>query len=308
MSKSGGTFFGFKQEYISLPVAGSGPVTLVNLSNGPGYLSDLQIGIAVSGDDLNALNNSLLTIVADGETVFNDRIVLYFGAEYSYNNISFMSQYFGANRWGGGVGFFSSIPIPYSSTLVITLTNGSGTNWGLCFVSGSVQAGVLNTWPRTRKLHCVSGTLTGLVCDQVVTLINATGLSQGRFLGAAMSFNWGTGGGSENCFEGNVEITVDGSTGISIVGGGGCTYSSGGTEDYFHMCGYFGNLTAPTITPYFGLTLDAGNIVNAYRFHIPDPIYFQNALKFVWHCGDSTEGGGWGGTVRLAYCIWYYTE
>lgn len=70
---------------------------------------------------------STMEITTDGNTVFDDRAVLFFGAEYQASGASFMSRYIGAtNNRSNNVGLVSWIPIPFSSGITISFTNLSG--------------------------------------------------------------------------------------------------------------------------------------------------------------------------------------
>jgi Protein of unknown function (DUF2961) len=287
-----------KQEYVS--VATSTSLTLYSYSSGPGYISDFWMGITqASVSDLNALT---LTITTDGNTVFNDRASLYFAAEYQSNQNSFLSRYIGAsNNNSNNVGYYSYIPIPFSSSVSIVLNNTSGSNAATVFSSIKAQTGVINNWPYTRKLWCSSGTLTNQAVNTICTLVNATSLNQGRLLGMGLSIDSFPNSASPATapLEGNIKIYLDGAVTPNI--------ETPGTEDYFHMSNYFQGFTAPVTSDYVGLTLKSTYTFNAYRFHIQDPIHFNNALKITWNAGDSTEVNFTGG-VRLAYCVWYYTE
>jgi Protein of unknown function (DUF2961) len=287
-----------KKEATSLATSSS--LTLFTYSSGPGFISDLYMSVTQSSvSDLNALT---LTITTDGNTVFNDRASLFFAAEYQSNQSAFLSRYVGAsNNNSNNVGYYSYIPIPFSSSITIVLNNTSGSN--ACTVSSTItaQTNVLNNWPYTRKLWCSSGTLTNQAVNTVETLVNATSLQQGRLLGVFLSMDAtpNTASPATAPLEGNVKIYLDSAVTPNI--------ETPGTPDYFHMSNYFQGFTAPYVSDYVGLTIKTANIFNAYRFHIQDPIHFNNALKITWNCGDSSQVNFTGGE-RLAYCVWYYTE
>lgn len=205
-----------------------------------------------------------------------------------------------SNNNSDNVGFSAHIPIPFSNSISISITNGNSSIAGLLWWNIAYQTGVSNTWLRTRRLRTSFGTLSGLTQDQVVTLVNQTGLSPGRLRGVSLSIDSYPGGASLNpALEGNVKIFLDGSSSPN--------YESSGTEDYFHMSNFFQGYPVPTATESTGLTLKSGVTANAYRFHLQDPVLFSNALKVTWNCGESASGSTFSGTQRLAYVVWCYT-
>src|SRR5581483_12288170 len=128
--------------------------------------------------------------------------------------------------WGGQGNF---IPIPFSSSISITVTNGSGSNLQIWYEVGYVT-GVPNLWTRTRNLHVVSNSPTsfGLTQDQTINFVNATGLNRGRFLGLCLMLDdFAVTGGSPSFLEGPIEIYADGNL----------VYKTSGTEDYVMMSG-----------------------------------------------------------------------
>jgi DUF2961 family protein len=62
----------------------------------------------------------------------------------------------------------------------------------------------------------------------------------------------------------------------------------------------------PYTAPYVGLTIKTTVTWAAYRFFIMDPVTFQSAIKLTWDAGELSFVN-WTGTVRIAYCVWYYT-
>jgi hypothetical protein len=292
-----GTPTSFKTEVTAFNHGAS--VDLVNYSGGPGYMSDFWFSVTLNYSDLN---NITMTITADGNTVFSDRACLYFAAEYQYNTTVFASRFIGAsNNNSNNVGYYNFLPVPFSSSLKITITNNSGSQNGFCWSTLTLQLGVPNRSPRTRRMICSSGLLTNQTVDTVITLVNATGLNPGRLAGISMSLDSYPNGANPPTapLEGNFKFYLDGSGSPSI--------ETSGTEDYPHMANYFQGYNAPTVPDYLGLTFKTSETWNFYRFHIPDPICFQNALKVTWNCGDSGEVNFTGG-VRVAFCLWYYTE
>lgn len=315
-AKAGGTLNSAKKEGSSL--AASGTLTLLDISPGSaGYLSHMFI--AFTNSDAAARTDSTLKITVDGETAgdtFNSRIPLYFGAEYCYNTVNYSSRWNGCQQNGSdNIGFYSYIPIPFSTSLKIELINGSASTASTVWANFTYQTGVANTWPNTRKLRTASGTLTNQTVDTLETLVDAQGISPGRLFGVFMSIDSfpNTANPLTGPLEGNVAIYVDNSMTPSL--------ESSGTEDYFNWSNYFeGKSTL------YGSTSTSGNFSydqgytgiqfstvispatwNVYRYHVMDQVLFNNGIKVTWQCGDSTQVNFTGG-VRVAWMIWYYTE
>ena len=291
----------------AVPVVNNATQTLINLTGvSGGWISYFFLG-------WNAADIvSTMTIVADGNTVFSDRACLFFGAEYQENGASFMHRFLGAsNDDSNNVGFYSYIPIPFTSSLSITFTNTFGSTHNLYWTIG-YQTGVANSWPLTQKLVCRSGTVSAATPYSVNTLVNDSGLNPGRLLGITCSIDSvpGSANPTTGPLEGEWKMYFDGS--------GSPNWNSSGTEDYFGMSNYFQGFLISTqdatrngitsgLSPYAGATLiTAAGTWNAYRFHILDPITFQNALKVTWDAGESSFIS-WTGTVRFSYCLYYYT-
>jgi len=292
-----------------ISVLNNATATILNLtSQSPGgYVSAMWIGVGAQD------NASLLTITADGNTVFNDRACLFFGAEYQSNQGSFMTRFIGAsNNNSNNVGFLSHIPIPFTNSISIVFTNETGGTINIWYTI-SYQTGIANTWPRTQKLVARSGTIAAATPGQVLTLVSDAGLNPGRFLG--MAFSVDSVPGSANPLtaplEGEFKFYFDGNVGAP-------DYFSSGTEDYVGMSNYFQgfditrfaaaiNGIQSGLSDYSGLTVKStSGTWNAYRFHILDPFMFQSGLRITWDAGE-TGVISWTGTVRFSYCLWYYT-
>ncbi len=98
--------------------------------------------------------------------------------------------------------------------------------------------------------------------------------------------------------EGDEQIYVDGE-------GFPPAYHGTGTEDYFNGAWYFTH--GPFSAPFHGLTVkDEENYrVSAYRFHLMDPVPFQQAIRV------DIEHGGINDTAGCDYssaAYWYQTE
>ena len=308
-AKAGGTLGSSSAKAVS--VANNATQTILNLTGqSGGYVGYIWLGVGAKEV------SSTLTITTDSNTVFNDRYVLFFGAEYQENTSSFTSRFIGAsNNNSNNVGVYSFIPIPFNSSISIAYTNLSGGTesiwYTISYQTGVARGGEGDTWPNTRQLHCASGTISAAMPYSVNTLVNASGLNQGRMLGMAFSIDAfpGSANPATAPLEGEFKFYID--------GGGSPSFVSSGTEDYIGYSNYFqgfdGSVTNTTpnagfsVSPYTGLTFNVSETWNAYRFHIMDPVYFTNALKVTWDAGEMSAVS-WTGTVRFAYCLWYYTQ
>ena len=301
-SKLPGTAGSSSAKNVSL--ANNATQTLLNLTGqSGGYVSYLWIGFNASD------TASTMVITTDGNTVFSDRACLFFGAEYISNQSSFASRFIGASsNNSNNVGFYSFIPIPFNASISITFTNKSGGTASV-FYEVFYQNAIADNWKRTKKLWCASGTIAAATAYSAQTLLNASSLSQGRLLGIAFSIDSYPGSANPPTapLEGYFKIYLDGAGSPAI--------QSSGTEDYIGLSNYFqgfpatpgGNAATPYTPAYSGITIKSTYTWNAYRFHIIDPIVFQNAIKVTWDNGESAAVS-FTGTTRFAYCIWYYTE
>ena len=104
-------------------------------------------------------------------------------------------------------------------------------------------------------------------------------------------------GRSLGYLEGDESIYIDGETIASIRGTG--------TEDYFNSGWYF--IRGPYSAPYHGVTIkdEQAARINAYRWHIEDPIPFQKSLRFTLEHGGTNDAPGMD-YASVAY--WYQTQ
>jgi hypothetical protein len=262
-----------------------------------------------SGDDAS-FSSGTITITIDGEATpaIQVRTPLFFCAEYLPNGgaaANHYGRYIQLTQGGSGWGVCFKHPIPFGTSAVITLTNGSTGSSMTWWYIVEMVVGVPKLWRHTRKLWCVSNTLTGQTVNTAITLASATSLNPGRLLGVYMSIDSTPGSASPSTgpLEGTIQIFCDGGTNPN--------YQSSGTEDYFQSAFYFENIPsgAALSGEYVGYTFigSGQNTWNLYRWHILEPIIFTNGLKYVWNCGNSSYVNFTGG-VRFAYCLWYYTE
>lgn len=304
-AKPAGTVKSAKVEYQN--VAAGATVDLINyIGDQPGYVSQIWWGI--TSTDAVARNDSVIKVYIDDEVVPSIDIPLKMlcGAEYgnTTSNGFWQSRFLGLSRHDSNqnCGYLFRIPIPFGARIRITLTNSSGSASLNLWCHIMYHLGVPNIWNRTRKLHAITGLGTYSV-DQVATLLDVSEVGPGRLMGVYMNMDAfpGTANPKLAHLEGNVKITIDGTLAVE----------SPGTEDYFLWTNYFQNLVAGTsyVNDFVGVTYIAGssNGYSCHRFHIPDPIEFNDDLKITWNCGDSTQVN-FTGTVRFSWTVWYYTE
>ena len=300
----GGTFASASAKAHS--VAASGSLTLLNYSGGPGYVAEIWMAIATGDATTFADGNITITVDGEGTPAINVRLPLFFCAEYLANGgaaANHYGRYIQLNQGGGGVSVCFRFPIPFVSSIEIVVTNGSTGSAADFWYEVNYVTGVPNNWPYTQKLWCASGTLNDQTVDTAETLVDVSGTNPGRLLGAYLSIDSTPDGASPSTgpLEGAVQIYVD--------GGGSPVYQSSGTEDYFNSSFYFAGVPSGAGGQYVGYPFvgTGNNTWNCYRFHVPDMVLFANALKYVWNCGNSSYVNFTGG-VRLAYCVFYYTE
>lgn len=273
--------------------------TLLNYS-GRGYVS--KMWIAVSGATVSG-QYVRMKITVDGSVIYNNSHGYFFADGYWHFDTR--------TSWGTAMaadfsGQTSEIPIPFSTSIKIELTNTEPSNnlslwWTISYVTGVSPSVWLNSGHLNVNVQSDSdaGGLT-LSQDQVGTLFNATGLNPGRLLGLFLIFE-GVNADGPGFLEGPISIYADGNL----------ILSTSGTEDYFGMAGYFGAVNPGGVfDSYVALMQKRGGppLYVAVRWHLPDPILFQNALKITWQAGLSSSGNTFNGTVKLYWCAWYYTQ
>jgi hypothetical protein len=127
-----------------------------------------------------------------------------------------------------------------------------------------------------------------------ITILKTAG--RGHYVGTLMSMQ-PIGGGGFGYLEGDQRIFVDGEEEPSIIGTG--------TEDYFSSGWYYD--TGEYSAPYHGVTIkdeDNGRI-NTYRWHVEDPIPFEDSLHFtIEHGGHNTTSG----VQYSSVAFWYQTH
>ena len=269
-------------------ISGS-PYTILNINGHSGYVSDIWMALDTSGDD-----GSILTIIIDGVTVYNNRYDQFFASLYFRGTWgpSFFDNLYLQNRGGQG----SFIPIPFSSSIQISYTPVSNCNAWWCI---SYHTEVPNTWPYSKNFRTAVNNGVALTVNQTASLIDISSQPRGKLLGIYLFIDSYAQGASPTTapLEGRLRIYTDGAQ----------SYESSGTEDYFRMAGYFGFVSgSANASPYISLSCKNIDRWGGVRFHIPDEYKFNNALKITWTAGESSVS--FTGHVVLSWVVYYYTE
>lgn len=129
---------------------------------------------------------------------------------------------------------------------------------------------------------------------QSVTVLETTG--RGHYVGTLMSMQPER-GSSLSYLEGDERIFIDGEASPSIVGTG--------TEDYFSSGWYYD--TGEYSAPYHGVTVkdEEGGRINTYRWHVEDPIPFEERLRFEIEHGGTNDAPG---VEYSSVAFWYQTH
>jgi hypothetical protein len=184
-----GTTKSVKIEYQDFP--GNSTATLIDYTSAnPGYLQ--QIFVANSGGNADVLDDAVIKVYIDGSgtaAISMDAMTFFNSVYYPDNSFpgppsSLVNHFFGANGAGatGSVGFFSKLPIPYTTEVKVTLTSGSSndsTLWG----SFVVQDNVANSWPNTQALRVSYSFIDAPSANSINLLAEEINASGGRLVG-----------------------------------------------------------------------------------------------------------------------------
>ncbi len=268
--------------------------TIFSYSGGPGYLSSMWL--ACQGG-----NSAELIITVDGTPIYQDVLNNFFACGTVNSGVAGQFSNLFLNNWGGTG---SVIPIPFASSILVQIKNTGGSSFNNWWTISYMKA-VADSWLNSSHLHVavnsvdIDGGLS-LTQDQIGTLLNATGIGPGRLLGICLQFDGSgvTGGSNTSSFlEGPVEIYTDGNL----------VLQTSGTEDYFGMSGYFEFVSSGVGGPYVSLVYKSAPSYQALRFHIQDPILFNDSLEVKWQAGNSAYAT-FTGSVVVGWTIWYYTD
>ncbi len=283
--------YGVKGGYTTGPaspvvVANGATYDILPTITGPGivdsvwvaFQGDWSLSVPVDGELTPSLNTDA------GYAFFTARNAAYFAHPYFTNY---------GNAWG------MQVPIPFTTSIKLTLTNTSGGAANLWSVV-TYETGIPNTLPYSQKLFVSSGKISGATPNSVNTFVNYVGGKRGRLLGMLWGMDTTNASNDNYPMEGTFQVYLDGAASP--------TMQSSGTEDWFHMAGYFGGAAVPTIIgDSFALIAHGGHSTTAFRVHEKDPIYFQKGLKITWNAGN-TARANWTGTLDVYYSVLYYLE
>lgn len=263
-------------------VAPGDSVVLLDL-DGPGVVR--RLWITVASRDPHYLRRISVEMYWDGETNPSVRAPLgdFFGD--GFDKPHYASLVMGVTSGG----FFTYLPMPFAHHARIVARNGTGRAIDAFYFNADVELpeslpGPLATfhawWHRDPR---TTGKEPHLVLD-------AHG--SGHFVG--MSLNAESFDGGLGFLEGDERFFIDG----SFRGQGT------GTEDYFNAGWYFDQGTFAA--PFHGLVVkdtERGRIA-AYRWHLPDPVPFQDSIRVdIEHGHANSEVADY---ATMAY--WYQTE
>ncbi len=167
------------------------------------------------------------------------------------------------------------LPMPFAEHAKITLTNEGERNVGLYY---QVDYTINEKHPDNfGRLHvCFRRENPTTLKQDFEILPKRTG--QGRFIGAvigirALEGNWWG--------EGEIKIYMDGDTEFPTICGTG-------SEDY--VCLSYGIQQTPFM--YHGCSLDKNGFISMYRWHLPDPVYWEK------ECRITMQQIGWSGEKK----------
>lgn len=301
-SKPRGTKGAFMND--NYPCQTNSTCNLLPLVSGSGYIDHLW----TCGD-----SNSTVQVYVDGEQTpdINLSLPYLLGAFYSSDGQGpFTGRWItanGANVGNGVICGSMNLPIPFSTSILVTEYNGDSVTFPIASTV-SYQLGVPNNFVKTHRLHIAANEAV-IPAYGSVQFINPSITGTG---GRLAGFSWLYDGYNENsnpqqALEGNFDIYTDGNT-----------YSSSGTEDIFEMSFYFSQFTPAsnstplaTDNPNIGLVWHNTYTFSAWRFYIDDPFEFNNSLGMDWHCGQSGEPAGesnFTGSCKVFWSVYYYTS
>lgn len=298
-NKTPGTLNSSNAAYQNVPAAGT--VTLLDYTGGDGYVSLLWM--ALGGSALAP--DAILNIYYDGESIPSISMPAqyfygFFGVPSGSQSAQTRYTAFLTSSIATDVGYVSTIPMPFSGGIKITLTNVDPSNALTIFYNVEYHTGVSNTWTNTQRLMAVPFYYQAGALNEMLTLANASAAGAGRVLG----LSWMMSGSAASSQEGEFSYYLNGSAEAQ--------YNSTGTEDYFLSAYNWEGITLPLsiLKGQAGVYFSSGSFpsdnVGAWRFHLDDPMVFVNGFHLQWQCGNSTRGSTEGANV--AATVWYYRE
>lgn len=293
---SGGTKSSYKTEYQAITAGNS--VDILPLTNGSGYVDhifavadkyNVQVNVFVDGESSPSISALITDLCGD---------------HYADSQPGFVTKWLISTRFNSAAhpscGFY--LPIPFSRSVKVQAKNTEASASTSIASMVSVRTGIANTWPYTRRLRMAIGSAAGVAANGVTTMADLSSLNPGRIVGIGWIYDGfpGTANPRSAPLEGNFKFYIDGS--------GTAVLESSGSEDLFDMAYYFANFTAGTsVSEQSILTIKTADTYGAIRLFLTDPLYFSNAFKTTWQCGDTAEVS-FTGTCSVFWTIWYYTE
>jgi hypothetical protein len=172
-----------------------------------------------------------------------------------------------------GRGFNCYFPMPFAESALITISNESGIDLDYFFYQIDFTLGDQIT-DNDGRFHSSFYRENPTTLGKDFTLLdiqNARGIYLGTVIGVrSLSEGWWG--------EGEVKMYIDDDDKYPTICGTGL-------EDYIGSAWGLGVHN----TPYQGAPLVHGNFFSIYRFHVPDPIYFQNRIKITVQQMGSTH-------------------
>jgi len=267
-------------------------VTLMDV-DGPGIIR--HIWMTYSPRNVHAHRNVILRMYWDGSEVPSVEVPLgdFFGQAQG-RPANFASAYMTSPQ---GRGYNCFFPMPFDSRARITVTNdmGDGRKLGALFYQIDYELRD-SLPPRLGRFHAQFRRQNPTTPKQDYVVLDGVE-GPGKFVGCVIGVRalgphwWG---------EGEMKFYIDGDTDYPTICGTG-------TEDYF--CAAYGMYEYQT--PYHGCTLMLKDdffkhpLVSMYRWHGPDPIYFNKSLKVTiqqigYHKGLFERSDDWCSTA-----YWY---
>jgi len=176
-----------------------------------------------------------------------------------------MPYYSAVHSLGKNAGMNIWLPMPFTKRARITLTNQGKENVPLFY---QIDYTIHDNHPRdVGRLHVLFRRENPTTEKQDFVLL-PTRTNKGRYVGALIGIRnlhpgqwWG---------EGEIKIYMDGDSEFPTICGTG-------SEDY--VCLSYGMQETPYL--YNGCNLDQKNFVSMYRWHLPDPVYWQKECRIT---------------------------
>lgn len=247
-------------------IADGQTVTLMDVT-GPGVIR--HIWMTYAPRDIHAHRNMILRMYWDNSEVPSVEVPLgdFFGQAHGRPQ-NFRSAYMTSPQ---GKGYNCFFPMPFCSRALVTITNdmGEGRKLGALFYQIDYELHE-SLPPRAGRFHAQFRRQNPTAEKQDFAVLDGVE-GPGKFVGCvigvrALGPNWWG--------EGEMKFYIDGDTEFPTICGTG-------TEDYF--CAAYGMYEYQT--PYHGCTLMHSDdffkhpLVSMYRWHGPDPVYFQKELR-----------------------------